>query len=127
MVDDRVPRARAIKESATDGDVFLTYLNEVLCPTLRTGQVVVMDNLSAHKVEGVKELIEATGAEIRYLPPYFPDFNPIEPCWPVVKQRLRQLMARSVAALDLALPKALALISPEIAQNRFRHCGYSLG
>lgn len=114
-------------ESATDGDVFLTYLKEVLCPTLQTGQIVVMDNLSAHKVEGVKELIEATGAELRYLPPYSPDFNPIEPCWSVVKQRLRQLMARSVAALDVALPKALALISPEIAKNLFRHCGYSLG
>ena len=114
-------------ESATDGDVFLTYLKEVLRPTLQTGQIVVMDNLPAHKVEGVKELIEATGAEIRYLPPYSPDFNPIEPCWSVVKQHLRQLMARSVAALDVALPKALALISPEIANNLFRHCGYLLG
>lgn len=113
-------------ESATDGDVFLTYLKEVLCPTLQTGQVVVMDNLSAHKVEGVKELIQATGAELRYLPPYSPDFNPIEPCWSVVKQRLRQLKARSVAAIDVALPEALALISPKIAQNLFRHCGYAL-
>ncbi len=113
-------------ESATDGDVFLTYLKEVLCPTLQTGQIVVMDNLSAHKVEGVKELIEATGAEIRYLPPYSPDFNPIEPCWSVVKQRLRQRKARSVAALEIALPDALALISPQIAQNLFRHCGYAL-
>ena len=75
----------------------------------------------------MKELIEATGAEIRYLPPYSPDFNPIEPCWSVVKQRLLQLMARSVAALDAALPKALALISPDIAKNLFRHCGYLLG
>ena len=113
-------------ESATDGDVFVTYLKEVLCPTLQTGQVVVMDNLSAHKVEGVKELIETAGAELRYLPPYSPDFNPIEPCWSVVKQRLRQRKARSVAALEIALPDALALISPQIAQNLFRHCGYAL-
>lgn len=113
-------------ESATDGDVFLTYLQEVLCPTLKTGQVVVMDNLSAHKVAGVKELIKASGAELRYLPPYSPDFNPIEPCWSVVKQHLRKLKARTVAALDLALPEALALISPAMAQNLFRHCGYAL-
>ena len=113
-------------ESATDGDVFLAYLSEVLCPTLRTGQVVVMDNLSAHKVEGVKNLIEATGAKLLYLPPYSPDFNPIELCWSVVKQRLRHLKARSVAALDVALPEALTLISPKIAQNLFRHCGYAL-
>jgi len=99
-------------ESATDGDVFLTYLKEVLCPTLQTGPVVVIDNLSADKVEGVKELIEIAGAELRYLPPYSPDFNPIEPCWSVVKQRLRQRKARSVAALEIALPDALALISP---------------
>jgi transposase len=113
-------------EAATDGDVFLTYLREVLVPTLKAGQVVVMDNLSAHKVDGVRELIESAGAELRYLPPYSPDFNPIEPCWSVVKQRLRQLKARSLAALDLAIPQALALISPNIAKNCFRHCGYTL-
>ena len=113
-------------ESATDGDVFLAYLKEVLCPTLQAGQVVVMDNLTAHKVGGVKTLIEAAGAELRYLPPYSPDFNPIEPCWSIVKQRLRKLKARSLAALDAAIPEALSLISPEIASNCFRHCGYAL-
>jgi transposase len=113
-------------EAATDGDVFLAYLREVLCPTLQIGQVVVMDNLSAHKVDGVRELIEATGAELRYLPPYSPDFNPIEHCWSVVKQHLRQLKARSLAALEEAIPLALALISPAIALNCFTHCGYAL-
>lgn len=113
-------------ESSTDGDVFLAYLKDVLCPTLQAGQVVVMDNLAAHKVDGVRALIEATGAELRYLPPYSPDFNPIEPCWSVVKQRLRQLKARSLAALDKAIPQALSLVSPTIAENCFRHCGYSL-
>jgi transposase len=113
-------------EAATDGDVFLAYLREVLCPTLQLGQVVVMDNLSAHKVDGVRELIESTGAELRYLPPYSPDFNPIEPCWSVVKQHLRHLKARSLAALDEAIPLALALISPAIALNCFAHCGYAL-
>jgi len=113
-------------ESSTDGDVFLTYLKEVLCPTLQPGQIVVMDNLAAHKVDGVRTLIEATGAELRYLPPYSPDFNPIEPCWSVVKHRLRQLKARSLAALDDAIPQALSLISPAIAANCFNHCGYPL-
>lgn len=68
-------------ESATDGDVFLVYLEQVLCPKLHAGDLVVMDNLSAHKVQGVRELIEATGAELLYLPPYSPDFNPIEKAW----------------------------------------------
>jgi transposase len=112
-------------EAATDGDVFLTYLREVLCPTLQAGQVVVMDNLAAHKVDGVRKLIEDAGATLRYLPPYSPDFNPIEPCWSVVKQRLRQLKARSLDALDAAIPQALSLISPAIVQNCFRHCGYA--
>jgi transposase len=113
-------------ESATDGDVFRAYLQQVLCPTLQPGQIVVMDNLAAHKVEGVRTLIEATGAELRYLPPYSPDFNPIEPCWAVVKQRLRQLKARTLAALDIAIPEALSLISPLMARNCFTHCGYAL-
>ena len=110
-------------DSSTDGDVFLAFLTEVLCPTLRAGQVVVMDNLSAHKVAGVKEVIEAAGATVLYLPPYSPDFNPIEHCWSVVKQRLRQLKARSLEALEIAIPQALSMISPEIAQNCFKHCG----
>ena len=113
-------------ESATDGDVFLAYVGEVLCPTLQTGQVVVMDNLPAHKVDGVRALIAAAGAELLYLPPYSPDFNPIEPCWSIVKQHLRKLKARSLEALNTAIPKALSLITPEIAMNCFRHCGYSL-
>lgn len=68
-------------ESPTDTDVFLAYLEQVLCPRLRPGQVVVMDNLSAHKHPAVRQLIEQAGAELLYLPPYSPDFNPIEPCW----------------------------------------------
>ena len=67
-------------EAPTDGDVFLAYLEQVLCPQLRPGHCVVMDNLAAHKVAGVRELIEATGARLLYLPPYSPDFNPIEKC-----------------------------------------------
>jgi transposase len=81
-------------ESPTDGDVFLAYLKDVLCPQLKPGQLVVMDNLGAHKVDGVRELIQQTGAALCCLPPYSPDFNPIEKCWAQLKQKLRALKAR---------------------------------
>jgi transposase len=111
---------------AADGDVFLTYLQDVLGPQLRAGDVVVMDNLSAHKVAGVRALIEARGAELRYLPPYSPDYNPIEACWSMVKQKLRSLRARTLEALDQAIPEALRLVTPEHTAAFFRHCGYAL-
>jgi len=113
-------------EAPTDGDVFRTYLEHVLCPQLKPGQLVVMDNLGAHKVDGVRELIEQTGAALCYLPPYSPDLNPIEKCWAQVKQKLRQLKTRSVTALQEAIPEALSTISPQNAVNYFRHCGYPL-
>ena len=84
---------------ATDGDIFLAYLEQILCPRLHPGQVVIMDNLSAHKVAGVRERIEAVGARLVYLPPYSPDFNPIEQAWSKVKQILRSLKARRVDGL----------------------------
>lgn len=113
-------------ESATDGDVFLAYLEQVLCPKLKPGDVVVMDNLSAHKVEGVRERIEATGAELLYLPPYSPDFNPIEQAWSKLKQRLRGAKARTAEALEQAVAEALEAITPDNASAWFRHCGYGL-
>lgn len=111
---------------ATDGDIFLAYLEQVLCPRLRPGQVVIMDNLSAHKVAGVRERIEAVGARLVYLPPYSPDFNPIEPAWSKVKQILRSLKARTVDALEAAVAEALAAITTENAIAWFSHCGYRL-
>jgi transposase len=102
-------------ESGTDGDVFLAYVDQVLCPRLRPGQVVVMDNLSAHKVPGVRERIEAAGAELLYLPPYSPDFNPIEQCWAKVKQSLRSAKARTVEVLESAIAQALTSITPQNA------------
>ena len=111
-------------ESATDGDVFLAYLEHVLCPQLQPGYGVVMDNLSAHKVEGVRELIIAGGAELLYLPPSSPDFNPIEQCWSKSKLILRTLKARSAEALEQAVTQALAAITPERARAWFAHCGY---
>ncbi len=113
-------------ESPTDGEVFLAYLKHVLCPRLEPGQIVVMDNLGAHKVQGVGELIEATGAQLRYLPPYSPDFNPIEPCWGKAKQKLRWLKARSVDVLEQAISEAIATITPNNASAWFAHCGYDL-
>jgi len=113
-------------EASTDGEVFRTYLEHVLCPQLKPGQLVVMDNLAAHKVDGVRELIEQTGAGLCYLPPYSPDFNPIEKCWAQVKQRLRTVKARSLATLQQALPDALATVTSQNTINYFRHCGYGL-
>ena len=113
-------------ESPTDGDIMRAYLEQVLCPRLQPGQIVVMDNLSAHKVPGVRELIEATGAKLLYLPPYSPDFNPIEHCWGKVKQKLRSLKARTVDALEQAISEAIATITPDNASAWFTHCGYAI-
>jgi transposase len=88
--------------SATDGEVFRAYVGQVLCPKLQPGDVVVMDNLSAHKVSGIREKIEACHAQVLYLPPYSPDLNPIEKAWSKFKQFLRAAKARSKEALDQA-------------------------
>jgi len=110
-------------EEPTDGDIFLAYVEQVLCPVLRPGDVVIMDNLSAHKVAGVRERIQAAGAEWLYLPPYSPDLNPIEKAWAKLKQLLRALKARTAEALELALAQLLPSITPDNAQAWFRHCG----
>jgi transposase len=110
-------------EEATDGDIFLAYIEQVLGPKLRPGDVVVMDNLSAHKVAGVEELIQAAGAELLYLPPYSPDLNPIEKAWAKLKQLLRTAKARTAEALDQAIAELLPQITPENAQAWFRHSG----
>jgi transposase len=113
-------------EAPTDGEVFLAYLEQVLCPQLQAGDVVVMDNLAAHKVEGVRELIAARSAQLLYLPPYSPDFNPIEKCWAKIKQLLRGAKARSLSTLEMAVTETLAAVTPGNIQACFRHCGYSL-
>ena len=107
-------------EEATDADIFLAYLDHCLCPQLRPGDVVVMDNLSSHKVKGVRERIQAAGAELLYLPPYSPDLNPIEKAWSKLKLLLRSAKARSQEALDDAITKHLPEITPENAQAWFR-------
>ena len=113
-------------ESPTDGDVFLAYVEQVLCPRLQPGQVVVMDNLPAHKVEGVRNLIEAAGAELLYLPPYSPDFNPIEQAWSKIKQQLRSAKARTLDTLEAAITESLAAITTHHAAAWFAHCGYTI-
>jgi len=106
-------------EEATDADIFLAYLDRVLCPQLRLGDVVVMDNLSAHKVVGVRERIVAAGAELLYLPPYSPDLNPIEKAWSKLKTLLRSAKARTQEALDEAISELLPQLTPENAQAWF--------
>jgi transposase len=113
-------------ESPTDGDVFLAYLEQVLCPRLQPGQVVIMDNLAAHKVAGVRSLIEARGAQLLYLPPYSPEFNPIEQAWSKIKQRLRAAKARIVEALEQVAAEAIGAITADNAAAWFTHCGYGL-
>ena len=113
-------------ESPTDGDVFLAFLEQVLCPRLQPGQVVILDNLSAHKVAGVRELVEARGARLVYLPPYSPDFNPIEQAWSKIKQQLRSAKARLVEVLEQAAAEAISLITADNAVAWFRHCGYGV-
>jgi transposase len=109
-------------EEATDGDIFLAYLDHCLCPLLHTGDVVVMDNLSSHKVAGVEQRIKKSGAEVLYLPPYSPDLNPIEKAWSKLKTLLRSAKARSKEALDQAITELLPQITPENASAWFKHC-----
>jgi transposase len=110
--------------SATDGEVFKAYVEQVLCMQLRPGDVVVMDNLSAHKVAGIRERIETCGARLLYLPPYSPDLNPIEKAWSKFKKFLRNTKARSKEALDQAVTDALKTITADNAAAWFRHRGY---
>jgi transposase len=111
-------------EGATNSQVFQTYVERVLAPTLRRGQVVVMDNLSAHKGERVRELIEGRGCDLLYLPPYSPDYNPIEEAFSKIKALIRKAEARSREALLEAIGTAISALSGEDARGYFEHCGY---
>lgn len=112
--------------SATDGDVFRAYVEQVLCAKLHPGDVLVLDNLSAHKVAGIRELIAARGAQLLYLPPYSPDFNPIEQAWSKLKQQLRGVKARVLEQLEPAITDGLSAITAHNARAFFRHCGYGI-
>lgn len=119
------PLAAVTLDGAVDADTFRVYIREVLAPQLRPGDVVVLDNLQAHKASGVKQAIEAAGASLIYLPPYSPDFNPIENMWSKVKSHLRRLAARTFETLGDAVDEALSLVTPGDCHGFFRHCGYS--
>jgi transposase len=107
-------------EEPTDSDIFLAYVEQVLCPALCPGDVVVMDNLSSHKVQGVREQIEQVGATVLYLPPYSPDLNPIEKAWAKLKQLLRSAKARTRETLEQAIAELLPAITAQDAQAWFR-------
>ena len=113
-------------EGAMNGDIFRVFVDQVLAPTLCEGDVVVMDNLSCHKVKGIEEAIENRGASLVYLPPYSPDYSPIEECWSKVKAWLRKVKARTLEALDDAIVDALEQVTMSDAAGWFRHCGYAV-
>jgi transposase len=112
-------------DGGIDGDAFLAYVEKVLLPTLQGGEIIVMDNLSSHKLPRVAELIQSAGAEVWYLPPYSPDFNPIENMWSKVKQILRSIAARTFDGLVDAIRSALDRVATSDLLGWFTHCGYT--
>ena len=113
-------------DGALNGDLFREYVRVFLVPTLKPGDIVVMDNLSSHKVSGIMEMIQTAGAQVKFLPPYSPDFNPIELMWSKMKAFLRKLKIRSRDLLDEAIVSALDSVSTSDIHNWFAHDGYEL-
>lgn len=118
--------AAMVVDAPTDAVVFETFIEQLLAPTLRPGDVVVMDNPAAHKGAAVREAIEAVGAEVLFLPPYSPDFNPIESMWSKVKQFLRRAAARTFDTLVAAIGDALRSVTLDDCQGFFAGCGYEV-
>lgn len=114
-------------DAATDSDVFQAYVDQQLVPNLRTNDIVVMDNLGTHKIAGVRRSIEAAGAKVLYLPPYSPEYNPIEKAWAKIKDVLRRLDTLTRETFDAAVAQALATLSPEDIRGWTAHAGYVLG
>lgn len=125
-LDHRGVRCAATVDGAVNGEMFAAFCEQVLAPTLTPGDVVVLDNLSAHKVKGVREAIEAANASVAYLPPYSPDLNPIELAFSKLKQLMRSAKHRLVDALWQDTQRMLDAVTPRDAQGFFRHCGYTL-
>ncbi len=119
--------APLVVDGAMNSDVFLAYVRQELAPTLREGDIVVMDNLAAHKKAGVREAIESRGATLVYLPPYSPDFNPIELLFAKLKWLLRSAGERTIGALWDRLGQLIDQFSSGECANYFRHCGYATG
>ena len=121
----RGPCAPWLFEGAMDGEMFLAWVVQGLAPTLRKGDVVIMDNLATHKVQGVCEAIEAVGARLLYLPPYSPDYNPIENMWSKIKQILRREVPRTASELIVAAKIAFQAISLSDCQGFFSNANYA--
>lgn len=116
--------APMVVDGAVNGDFFRAYVEQILIPTLKPGDIVVMDNLQSHKVEGVRAATEAAGAELRFLPPYSPDLNPIEQAFAKLKTLLRKAEARTVGALWNAIGQMVDRITAQDCRNLFKNCGY---
>jgi transposase len=112
-------------DCAMNGTIFIEYLRQCLVPTLRPGHIVIIDNLSAHKREEVRQIIEAAGAELRYLPPYSPDLNPIEQAFAKLKAHLRKAKERTVPALYDRIGNLIGSFQPNESRNYFRKSGYA--
>jgi transposase len=113
-------------EGSADGKAFLLYVEHFLCPSLKRGQIVVMDNLQVHKMRRVRQLIEERGCSLVFLPPYSPDFNPIEQAFSKIKGILRKAKARTCEALVEATGQGLSAVTREDARGFFAHCGYGV-
>lgn len=116
--------APMVLDGAMNGAAFLAYVEQVLVPTLRPGDIVIMDNLPAHKPVAIRQAIEAAGAELRFLPPYSPDFNPIEMAFSKLKALLRKAAARTMDDLWDAIATAIQTFTPNECANYFTACGY---
>ncbi len=116
--------APLVIDGPVNGEYFRAYVEQILVPTLRPGDIVILDNLSSHKVHGIRTAIEAAGAELRYLPPYSPDLNPIEQLFAKFKAHLRKIAARSVEALWTVIGKTVGAFEPGECKNYIRHAGY---
>jgi transposase len=117
--------APLVLDGAINGEAFLAYTEQILCPTPRPGDIVICDNLASHKVRGVREAIEACGASLLYLPAYSPDLNPIELAFSKLKRLLRSTVARTVDALWNAIGQLLKSFEPSECYRYLRHCGYA--
>jgi transposase len=113
-------------EGTTDGTAFLAYVEKQLVPELKPGQVVLVDNLGAHRTHGVREAIEGANAELIYLPPYSPDFSPVENCGSKVKEAIRADAPRTPAAVYDSMGYAIGAVTPSDARGWFDHCGYRI-
>lgn len=118
--------APLVVDGPINGEIFLAWIKQHLAPTLKKGDIVVMDNLSSHKVQGVLEALKAVGAEVLYLPPYSPDFNPIEMVFSKLKAFLRKFKERTLDALWNRIGSLMVAFSAQECSNYFLHCGYGL-